>query len=77
MPTLAIVSFVAAACVCCALCGYGIATAVRRHRERRDRLMHVVSFHKGASQRGRRVGERARRHAGRRYDGVASGHETR
>ena len=52
MPTLAIVSFVAAACVCCALCGYGIATAVRRHRERRDRLMHVVSFHKGASQRG-------------------------
>jgi hypothetical protein len=45
MPTLAIVLIVAAACVCCALCAYGIATAVRRHRERRDRLMHVVSFH--------------------------------
>jgi hypothetical protein len=42
MPTLAIVLIVAAACVCCALCAYGIATAVRRHRERRDRVM---SFH--------------------------------
>ena len=31
MPTLAIVLIVAAACVCCALCAYGIATAVRRH----------------------------------------------
>ena len=45
MPTLATVLIVAAACVCCVLCGYGISTAVRRHRERRDRVMHVVSFH--------------------------------
>jgi len=45
MPTLAIVLIVAAACVCCALCAYGIATAVRRHRDRRDRVLHGVSFH--------------------------------
>ena len=45
MSTLAIVLIVAAACVCCALCAYGIATAVRRHLERRDPVTHVVRFH--------------------------------
>jgi hypothetical protein len=42
VSTLAIVLIVAAVCVCCVLCGYGIATAVRRQRERRD---HAASFH--------------------------------
>lgn len=41
MSTLAIVLIVSAACVCCALCVYGIATAVRRRRERRDTVPHA------------------------------------
>jgi hypothetical protein len=45
MSTLAIVLIVAAACVCCALCVFGIATAVRRRRESRDEVAHAASFH--------------------------------
>jgi hypothetical protein len=45
VSTLAIVLIVAAACLCCVLCGYGIATAVRRRRERRDQVVHAASFH--------------------------------
>ena len=45
MSTLAIVLIVAAAFVCCALCGYGIVKAAQRRRERRDQVAHAAGFH--------------------------------
>ena len=45
MSTLAIVLTVAAGLRVLRAPAYGVTTAVRRRRERRDRVTHVVRFH--------------------------------
>lgn len=43
MSTVTILLIIGAAVVCCGLCGYGIATAVRRSRARREQKTHALT----------------------------------
>lgn len=45
MSPLAIVLIVAAVAVCCGLCGYGIALAVRRSKSRREQAARAPTLH--------------------------------
>lgn len=45
MSDVAIALIIAAACVCCALCGYGIAIAARRQQDGRDQVAHAGGRH--------------------------------
>jgi hypothetical protein len=43
MPVWGIILIVIGAVLCCGLCAYGINTAIRRARERRDREAHALT----------------------------------
>jgi hypothetical protein len=45
MPVWGIVLLVIGGVICCGLCAYGISTAVRRSKERRDQGTHALMRH--------------------------------
>jgi hypothetical protein len=41
MPVWGIIVAIIGVLICCGLCAYGISTAVRRSKERRDQAVHA------------------------------------